>query len=120
MGGHTMKKNPYHFKDRKEFNEAVNRKFKPLLDAEIEKYNATLKEEIKKIKMQELIETILPVISTTLYETYKFADKKQEPFMQKLVDNIQECINQGIFDTEEYKEFCKQKNKRYFDMEVVE
>lgn len=118
-------KNPYHFNNKKEFNEAVNKKFKPLLNAEIEKYHKIYDEEIEKIRQnaegnatKRAITLLLPVMSTSLYETLHIGEDKQEKVIQRLAEIMMECTNENIYEWPEYKEFCEKKGLKYFEMEV--
>jgi len=102
------------FENVKEFNEAVNRKYKPLIEEEIKKYQANL-EIAKREATKDALIMLLPIVSTALYEAYNFGEKRQEKFIEYFLTHMA-CINQGITDLEQYREFCKDQGYKYFNV----
>lgn len=98
------------FDNVKDLNIEINRRIKPLIDKEIEKHS--------NAKVQEIMTMLLPVLSTSLYEAYKFSEEKQELCILRVIKNMTECTEENIFEWDEYKEFCEKKGKKFFMMEV--
>lgn len=113
-----MKNNPYHFRNKKEFNEAVNKKFKPLINAEIEKYHNNL-EQAKIKSTKEALILLLPIACTAIHEAYGFAEKRQEKFIEYFTTHMQ-CINDGITDIQQYKDWCIENKIKYFEVVEIE
>ena len=66
------------FKDKHTFLQEINKRFKPLIDEEIVKYNATMAKEIEKAKIEatkEAMMLILPMSCNALYEAYGIGEK---------------------------------------------
>lgn len=104
------------FKNRAEFNAEVNRHFKPLIAAEVSKKVQQAKDEAVK----QVMNLMLPVLTTSIFETYGFEDDKQELCIRQFIKNMNECTEENIFEWDEYREFCEKKGKRYFDIMEVE
>jgi len=115
------------FKNYKEFNNFCRKKIKPEVEenlekkiqAEINKYHQSL-EKAKELQTQQLISLLIPIVSTSLFNAYKFGEERQEPCLQQVVKNLKECTDEDIFSWDEYKEFCEKKGKKYFDVVEVE
>ncbi|MBP1924614.1 hypothetical protein J2Z76_000467 [Sedimentibacter acidaminivorans] len=115
-----MKKNPYHFNNKKEFNEAVNKKFKPLINAEVEKLHAAYAKEMEEAKIQATMDAstmMLPLIATSLYEAYGFGQKRIEKFIEYFNKHL-ECIGDGITSADQYEDWCKEKGYDCLIMEA--
>lgn len=106
------------FRNKKEFNQAVNRKFKPLINEEIKKYHANL-EQAKIKATEDALMFILPLCCTVLNEVYGFGSKRQEKFIEYFIKHM-ECLEEGVTDIEQYKEYCKENRVKFFDVVEVE
>ena len=113
-----MRNNPYHFRNKKEFNAAVNKKIKPLINAEIEKYHKNL-EQAKIDATNEALVLLLPIVCTSLYEAFGFAEVRQDKFLDYFSIHMQ-CIEDGVTSLDQYQQWCQDNNVRYFKCIEVE
>jgi hypothetical protein len=114
------KNNPYNFNNKKEFNEAVNKKFKPLINAEVVKLQAAYAKEIEGVKAQATLDAstmLLPMIATSLYEAYGFGQKRIERFVEYFNKHL-ECISDGVTTADQYEDWCKEKGYDCLIMEA--
>lgn len=121
-----MKKNLYTkakngniiFPDMKSVSEFFNIKAKPMIDQAIEDYHKKL-EQAKEDATKEALILMLPIACTSLNESYNFSEVRLQKFID-CFENHMSCINEGVTNLEQYKEFCKDEGWKFFDMEVIE
>lgn len=101
-----------------DLTQEINRRVQPLIDKEIEKYHANL-EQAKIEATKEALILLLPIACTSLYEAYGFGEVRQQKFIDYFVKHM-ECVNMGVTDLEQYREFCVEQGLKYFEMEEVE
>lgn len=106
------------FDNIKDLNEEINRKYKPKIDAAIREYHETLKVAKREATKDALI-LLLPIGCTALYEAYGFGEKRQDRFIEYFSTHM-ECIDKGITEIEQYREWCKEQGYKYFDVVEVE
>lgn len=110
------------FKDKHEFLQEINKRFKPLIDAEVEKYNATMVKEIEKAKIdatKEALLLILPMSCNALYEAHGIGQKRMEKFLEYFKIHLG-CLNEGITDLNDYAKWCEDNKIKFFDVMEVE
>lgn len=91
------------FKDKKAFNQAVNRHVKPIIE----------KEKVKIVK--DIWASIEPVISTCLYEAYGFGEVRQQKFFKYLKEHML-CLEEGYTVLEMYLRWCKDHNYSIYEV----
>lgn len=104
------------FKNRAEFNAEVNKHFKPLIEKEVSSKVQQAKDEAVK----QVMNLMLPVLTTSLFNAYGYEESEQEPCIKQFIKNMNECTEENIFEWDEYREFCEKKGKKYFEMEIEE
>ena len=102
----------------KEVSEDFNRRAKPMIDEAIADYHKKL-EQAKQESTKEALILLLPIVCTSLYEAYNFGEVRQQKFIDYFVRHM-ECINLGVTDIEQYREFCVEQGLKFFDIEGVE
>lgn len=110
------------FKDKHAFLQEINKRFKPLIDEEIVKYNATMAKEIEKAKIEatkEAMMLILPMSCNALYEAYGIGEKRMEKFLEYFKIHL-ECLNKGVTDLNDYAKWCEDNKIKFFDVMEVE
>ena len=105
------------FPNMKSVTDFFNVKAKPMIDQAIEDYHAKV-EEVKQDATKEALILLLPIVYTSLYESHNFGDKRLQKFTEHFIIHM-ECINSGVTNLEQYKDFCKDQNWRFFDMVEV-
>lgn len=73
--------------------------------------------EIRKVSdmaAQRAITLLIPILSTSLHETYGFGEEKQKKCIQNVLANLKMANNENIIEWEEYKVFCEKKGKKCF------
>ncbi len=110
------------FNSKQEFNQAVNAKFKPLIDEEVkklmQKYEAAVS-EAKTNATREALMLILPIACNALYEAYGYREKRLEKFVKYFQVHM-ECLNEGITTLEDYKQWCQDQGYKFIDILEVE
>lgn len=97
-----------HFKNQAELNKETNRRIKKILETEIVKY--------KQAATKEAMLLILPIAFTALHEAYGFGEKRLQRFADCFMLHM-ECINAGVTDLEQYKEFCEEQGYKVLEVE---
>lgn len=105
------------FPDMKNVTDFFNIKAKPMIEEAIENYHSKV-EEVKQDATKEALILLLPIVCTSLYESYGFGEKRLQKFIEYFLIHM-ECINNGVTDLQQYKDFCKDQNWRFFDMVEV-
>jgi len=93
------------FKNKHEFNQAVNAKFKPLIDEEVKKLMDKYQKAVEQAKTdatREALALILPIACNALYEAYGYREKRLEKFVKQFQIHM-ECLNMGVTDLDDYK-----------------
>ena len=106
----TAKNGNIIFKNRAELNIMT----KDLVRKEVTK----VIEQAKRKSTEEALLLLLPIACTSLYEAYGFAEKRQEKFIEYFITHMQ-CIEDGVTDIGQYKDWCKQQGYKYFDVVEV-
>lgn len=100
-----------HFKNQAELSAETKRRVDLLIKKETDKIQDKL--------MKTVMLLMLPISCTALYEAYGFAEVRQQKFIDYFIKHMS-CINEGIVNLEQYKEFCKDQGYKYFDVVEVE
>lgn len=110
------------FNSKQEFNQAVNAKFKPLIDEEVkklmQKYEAAVS-EAKTNATREALILILPIACNALYEAYGYREKRLEKFVRYFQIHM-ECLNDGVTDLDDYKQWCQDQGYKFIDVLEVQ
>ncbi len=94
------------FKNMKEFYEFCDKRTNIVI------------EQARHKAAKDLFALLAPVSCTAIYEAYGFAEKRQEAFLDKLTEHL-ECIQDGVTTIDQYQDWCKEKNIKYFKVAEV-
>lgn len=110
------------FNDISDLNKEIQRRIQPKIDKAIEeyheKYNAAV-EQAKTDATKEALALILPMTCNALYEVYGFGEKRLEQFIDKFMVHMS-CLEQGVTDLSDYKEWCKDQGYSFIEVVNIE
>lgn len=110
------------FNSKQEFNQAVNAKFKPLIDEEVRKLMDKYQKAVEQAKTdatREALTLILPIACNALYEAYGYREKRLEKFVRYFQIHM-ECLNDGVTDLDDYKQWCQDQGYNFIDILEVQ
>lgn len=70
--------------------------------------------KVSDIAAQRAVTLLIPILSTSLYESYGFGEQKQKICIQNVLANLKMVADENIIEWQEYKDFCEQKGKKCF------